>query len=249
MRVFTVTPAINASPITGPGTPPTLADNVPGAYTYIQQLITWLNQQYGYLNPTYTPPDTNVSYPLDSLLPDQNGALNGESSATPFTGTDRNYNFAIARVRLKGSFRRIRPGLTGVKVFFRLMTPTQTFDTDYINTTSATTAADPQVTYPSSGSLNDPQSPKPGTDSSGNINGCSLPFFATNNYNSSPPTTTPAAPNNQNIEIPAGQDYAWAFYGCFLNVNDPSNTFGNLPFPFSGPAPVEFWLAAARPIG
>ncbi len=60
-------------------------------------------QQYGYLNPNYTPPDTNTSDPLDTLLPDQGGALYGDSSATPFTGTNNNYNFAIARVRLKGS--------------------------------------------------------------------------------------------------------------------------------------------------
>ena len=89
-------------PVTGSGAP-TLSDSVAGAYTYITQLITWLNQQYGYLNPAYTPPDTNIYDPLDTLLPDQNGALNGDSSVTPKTGTNNNYNFAIARVRLKGS--------------------------------------------------------------------------------------------------------------------------------------------------
>ena len=72
------------------------------AYTYIQNLITWLNKNFGYLNTTYTPPDTNVSDPLDSLLPEQ-CAPDGDSSVTPNTGPNKNYNFAIARVRMKGS--------------------------------------------------------------------------------------------------------------------------------------------------
>lgn len=246
LRVFTGTPALDNTPVAGPGpipsiAPPTLTDSVAGAYNYIGQLITWLNQQYGYLNPAYTPPDTNVSDPLDSLLPVQNGALNGDSSATPFTGTDRNYNFAIARVRLKGS-SGVAAQASNVKVFFRLMT-TQTFDTDYINSTTATTTADPQVTYPSTGSLNDPQSPLPGTDHSGNVNGCSLPFFATANFNSSPTDYSLGGVNNQDIEIPATHDYAWAFYGCFLNVNDATNTYGTLPF--IGPVPVQAWLSGS----
>ena len=74
-----------------------------GAYTYITNLITWLNQQIGYLNPSYTPPDTNMSDPLDTLLPAQGGALYGDSTVNWKTNGNNNYNFAIARVRLKGS--------------------------------------------------------------------------------------------------------------------------------------------------
>ena len=234
LRVFTGTPGpTGTTPVAGAGAP-TLSDSVGGAYTYITQLITWLNKQYGYLNPAYTPPDTNISDPLDTLLPDQNGALEGDSSVTPKTGTNNNYNFAIARVRLKGSSGTA----SNVKVFFRLFT-TQTFDTDFINSTSAVTSADPNVTYPSSGSSNNPQSPLPGTDGSGNVNGCSLPFFATANYNDSPSDYATGGANNQPISIPSGQDYAWAFYGCFLNVNDASNEFGNPP------QPVQAWLAGS----
>jgi len=236
LRVFTGTPALSPTPVVGSGAP-TLTDSVTGAYNYIGQLITWLNQQYGYLNPMYTPPDTNVSDPLDTLLPNQNGALNGDSSATPFTGSDRNYNFAIARVRLKGS-SGVAAQASNVKVFFRLMT-TQTFDTDYINSTSATTTADPQVTYPSTGALNDPQSPLPGTDHNGVVNGCSLPFFATANFNNSPTDYSSGGANNQNIEIPTGNDYTWAFFGCFLNVNDATNEFGTPPLP------VQHYLAGS----
>ena len=97
----------------GPGAirPPTLSDSVTGAYNYIGELITWLNQQYGYLNPNYTPPDTNVSDPLDSLLPHQNGALNGDSSVTPFTGTDQQLQLRHRARPLEGLLRLGRPGL------------------------------------------------------------------------------------------------------------------------------------------
>ena len=164
LRVFTGTPALNATPVAGPGAP-TLADSTQGAYDYITQLITWLNQQVGYLNPGFAPPDTNIFDPLDSLLPNQGGALLGDSTVNWKTNGHTNYNFAIARVRLKGSSGQAAAA-SNVKVFFRLNT-TQTFDTDYINTTSAVTNADPNVTYPSTGALNDPQSPLPGTDGNG----------------------------------------------------------------------------------
>ncbi|MGA8875874.1 MAG: hypothetical protein WB555_10085 [Candidatus Korobacteraceae bacterium] len=232
LRVFTGTPATNNVPVNGNNLPvpsinaPTLADSISGAYSYIQNLITWLNKQYGYLNPNYTPPDTNTSDPLDSLLPDQGGALYGDSTVNPKSGSNNNYNFAIARVRLKGSSGPMAAA-ANVKVFFRLFT-TQTFDTDFINSASAVTNADPNVTYPSTGALNDPQSPLPGTDggSSPKINGCSLPFFATKNYDNGPSDYATPGANNQTIEIPSGQDYAWAFYGCFLNVYDQTNIIG-----------------------
>ena len=60
LRVFTITPtANNQTPIgnvpfnfTSGGSPTTF--DHPAAYTYIQDLITWLNQNYGYLNTTVT---------------------------------------------------------------------------------------------------------------------------------------------------------------------------------------------------
>jgi hypothetical protein len=245
LRVFTVTPtANNQTPIgnvkfTFQGGSPTTFDN-PAAYTYITKLITWLNQNYGYLKTSYTPPDTNVSDPLDSLLPEQFSS-NGDSLVNPTTGANKNYNFAIARVRLKGS-TGAAAAAKDVKVFFRLFT-TQTFDTDFIN--SVATNADPNVTYPPSG--NNPSRPLPGTDSSGVINGCSLPFFATANFGANPSDyqPPPTGANNQTIEIPTAQGaegYAWAFYGCFLNVNDASNIFGSPPGLVQ---PVQQWLVGA----
>ena len=251
LRVFTITPTadkqtpIGNVPFTFQSGSPTTFDH-PAAYNYIQALVTWLNQTYGYLNTSYTPPETNVSDPLNNLLP-QEFTQNGDSSVTPNTGPNKNYNFAIARVRLKGSPASMAAA-QNVKVFFRLFT-TQTFDTDFIN--SAATSADPQVTYPSDGSLGDPTFPLPGTDGNGNVNGCSLPFFATGNYDDNPSDyvpgvgTNPGGPNNQTIEILNG-DYTWAFYGCYLNVNDSTNhmmTPTTNPSSIGWPAPstVAWW--------
>jgi hypothetical protein len=186
----------------------------------------------------FTPPDTNVSDPLDTLLLDQNGALNGNSSVTPFTGPNINYNYAIARVRMKSSSGSAPA--SGVKVFFRLFT-TQTFDTDFINSTAATTSADPNVTYPSDGSLLNPSFPLPGTDSSGAINGCLLPFFATDNWDNSPADYNTLGVNNQTIP---GREYTWAFFGYFLNVNNATNEFGDPTSPY-GRNPVQYWLAGS----
>jgi hypothetical protein len=233
LRVFTITPTKNNQtfignvPFTFQGGNPTTLDTVAG-YTYIKNLITWLNENICYLKPLFTPPDTNSSDPLDTLLPDQNGALNGDSSVTPYTGPNVNYNYAIARVRMKSSSSSAPA--SNVKVFFRIFT-TQTFDTDFINSTTAVTSADPNVTYPPSG--NNPPSPLPGTNGSGVINGCSLPFFATANFDNSP-TDYLAGVNNQTIP---GGEYTWAFFGCFLNVNDSTNQFGGQP--------VQYWLAGS----
>ena len=249
LRVFTITPTANNEipigdaqttdnvPFTFQTGNPTTLDTGAG-YTYIQNLITWLNKNFGYLNSTYTPPDTNLSDPLDSYLPQQNGALNGDSSVTPKTGSIINYNYAVARVRMRSSSGSAPA--SNVNVFFRLFT-TQTFDTDFINSTTATTSADPNVTYASSGSLLNPLTPLPGTDGGGAINGCSLPFFATANFDNSPTDYNAAGTNNQTIP---GGEYTWAFFGCFLNVNDASNEYGDPTSPY-GRHPVQYWLSGS----
>ena len=233
LRVFTGTPAIDPNPVSGAGAP-ALTDSIAGAYQYIQDLVTYLNQQIGYQNAAFTTPDSNVFDPLDTMLPNQGGALNGDSTVTPQSGSANNYNFAIARVRLKGSAGPAGQA-ANVKVFFRMFT-TQTFDTDFVDNASAVSTADPNVTYPSNGGSS-PASPLPGTDGGGTINGCSLPFFATANFGGSPTDYNGGGANNQTIEIPAGQDYTWAFFGCFLNVYDPGNTMGGHS--------VQYWTAAS----
>jgi Pro-kumamolisin, activation domain len=228
LRVFTITAGTTIGSGTGAAT--LGMGGVPDAYTFIQTLITYLNNQYGYPNTTsYSPPtDPAGPDPLDSVLPLQTGALTGDSSVTPGTSSEPNYNFAIARVRLKGA-----AGTTtspGVSVFFRLFS-TQTNDTDFIDTTA--TAADfdsPNVTYPTTSGM-----PTAGTDMSGTVNGCTLPFFATENYDASPTDYDVGGANNQPIAVPTGQDYVWAFFGCFLNVYDPGNVIGGKT--------IQEWLA------
>jgi hypothetical protein len=87
-----------------------------------------------------------------------------------------------------------------------------------------------------------PSFPLPGTDGSGAINGCSLPFFATANSDNNPADYNSPGVNNQTI--PGGEGYTWAFFGCFLNVNDATNEFGD-PTSQYGRHPVQHWLAGS----
>ncbi|MBS0527055.1 MAG: hypothetical protein JSS04_25735 [Proteobacteria bacterium] len=204
LRVFTVTPALNATPIPGV---PAMADSVSGAYTYMQNLLSrWNSQTNGFTNPDG--PD-----PFTTILPGQSDANQGDSSVNPLTvqitgvfppniTISNNYNFAIARVRLQGT---AGAQADKVRVFFRLFT-TQTNDTDY----------DVNGAY-----LSDPDAAgKPGSPRLGAGN-TSIPFFATNNFSSQTDYTT--GPNIQKLTIPDGQDTLWAYYGCFLNLYDPAN--------------------------
>jgi hypothetical protein len=206
LRVFTATPGVSLTPVTG--APAFGADSVSGAYSYIQALIGYLNGHYG--NPSGVDPFD----PSANVIPGQLTALTGDSSVTPTkTVGDRsynNYNFAVARVRMRGT-----AGSAGaaadVKVFFRLW-GTQTADTDW----------NPGYTY-----LSD-------TDASGNplwpeapSDNHTIPFFATGN---TPDFTDPNNPeygtngiNNQTITIEQG-DSQWVYFGCFLNLYDESFT-------------------------
>ena len=116
-----------------------------------------------------------------------------------------NYNFAIARVRLRGS-----SGSAGeaknMRVFFRLWTA-QSPDTDYLTGS----------TYPSNpDAAGLPASPQVGA---GHI---TLPFFASGNLGANS-DYGPGGANTLDIEIPAGRDSTWAYFGCFLNLYDAGN--------------------------
>ena len=205
LRVFTVTPALDATPITGV---PAMADSVSGAYAYIQSVLArWNSSTTGFTNP-------NGSDPFTTILPDQGDSNQGDSSVNPltvrFTGSpfptgisiSNNYSFAIARVRLQGS---AGAQAKNVRVFFRLFT-TQTNDTDY----------DPNGTYSSvANAAGQPGSPLMGA---GNT---SIPFFATDNFSSQTDYST--GPNIQTLTIPDHQDQVWWYFGCFLNLYDPEN--------------------------
>jgi hypothetical protein len=203
LRVFTVTPKIFDTPI--PGVPP-LADNVAGAYSYIQSVLSrWNSSANGFTNP-------NGPDPFTTILPDQGDANQGDSSVNPFTVqvslfginilVSNNYNFAIARVRLRGS---AQSQASNVRVFFRLWT-TQTNDTDYDVNGAYLSNPDPAG--------------KPGSPLMGAGN-TTIPFFATNNFSSQ--TDYTSGPNIQTLTIPDHQDQLWAYFGCFLNLYDANN--------------------------
>jgi hypothetical protein len=228
LRVFTITPeSDNATPV---GNVPFIFQNgsptsldTPAAYAYISALIA-------HFNTTYSDPNGIDPFNISSgVLPGEASAYSGDSTVTPatFNPTDifapyLNYNFALARVRLKGTAGSAGEA-SNVRVFFRLFT-TQTFDTDYINTASAVSAGDPNITYPSNppGSPNAPTSPLPGTNASGVINGSTLPFFAAADQSD----LAAGGVNNRLIKIPTTSDSTWAYFGCFLNVYDPSLLIG-----------------------
>ena len=188
---------------------------------------------------SFTPPDTNSLIRWIRFCRDQNGALNGDSSVTPLTGSIINYNYAIARVRMKGS--AASAPASNVNVFFRLFT-TQTFDTDFINSTTATTQRGSQRHLCLSVAPRIRRLPLPGTDGGG--------ASMAARYHSSPPpisttvllTTMPRAPTTRR-SFPA-ERYTWAFFGCFLNVNDASNEYGDPTSPY-GRHPVQYWLSGS----
>ena len=209
LRVFTATPGLNNTPVTGG---PTFATDSPaGAYTYAQQLLTFLNSNYN---------DPNGTDPFNAVLPGQAAALQGDSSVTPFTiditnlfnvNVYNNYNFAIARVRLFGS-----SGTAGeaknVRVFFRLWA-SQTADTDYQSSTT-------YLSTPDSAGL-------PGFPQTG-VGHTTIPFFASGN-NGANADYGAGGPNIRNIINPSGRDSIWVYYGCFLNMYDPANVVDGQP--------------------
>jgi hypothetical protein len=204
LRVFKATPAQNNIPVGGG---PTFAnDSVPGAFDYVAQLL-------GYLNTNFA--DPSGIDPFATLLPGQSGALSGDSSVSPVTvefnfpsfAIYNNYNFAVARVRLRGLANDVAPG---VKVFFRLWS-SQTADTDF----------QPSTTYLSTQTGGHPSAPLVGD---GNR---TIPFFATGNLGANTDYGAGGV-NNKDITLDIG-DYKWAYYGCFLNVYDQNNLVNGQP--------------------
>ncbi|MDP9024532.1 MAG: hypothetical protein M3N13_04035 [Candidatus Eremiobacteraeota bacterium] len=214
LRVFTATPAQNGTPVSG--APPFPGDSTADAFTYIQQLLGWLNTNFS---------DPTGADPFSTVLPAQGSAFTADSSVTPITFDFSNpfnprfyanYNFAVARVRLRGPAGP--PGTaSNVRVFFRLWC-TETPDTDYLTAT----------TYPSALTNGLPSSPQVGSDH------VTLPFFA------SPSGTADYAGGGTNIHdvtITSG-DSVWRYYGCFLNVYDATNVIDGRP--------VQQWLTGTH---
>jgi hypothetical protein len=190
-------------------------DTIGGAYAYIQSLLSWLNDPNNHFTDGTHDPFTS------GVIPQQGAALTGDSSVTPFTVDISNifnirifgnYNFAIARVRLRGGSGS---SAANAKVFFRMWS-TQSADTDF----------QPGSTYLSNQTGGHPSSPLPAPD------GHTFPFFATSNQ---PDLNDPNDPeygsngvNNRTVTIGSG-DQAFAYYGCFLNVYDPGDLVNGTP--------------------
>src|SRR5262249_29736970 len=155
------------------------------------------------LNQNYWDPNGVDAFAVTGgVLPGQQSAYTADSSVTPFTSGFSNYNFALARVRLRGPNGS---QAQNTRVFFRLW-GTQTADTDY----------QPGSTYLSHlDTAGQPDWPLVPADSH------TIPFFATgNNPNLSDPNNPEygvGGINNQNVTIGSG-DSIWAYFGCFLNV-------------------------------
>ena len=200
LRVFKAVPGKNNVPVAGG--PVFAADNINGAFSYIQQLLSYLNTNFT---------DPSGTDPFVSIIPGQTGALSGDSSVSPVTvdlsnflniHIYNNYNFAIGRVRLRGLSGDVA---NNVKVFFRLWS-TQTADTDFR----------PSSTYLSTFNVKGhPASPLVGAGNN------TIPFFATGNFAGNTDYINGGI-NNKNITLNAG-DSAWAYFGCFLNLYDPAN--------------------------
>src|SRR5260370_27155841 len=119
---------MNPNPV--PGAPSFNNDSIGGAYGYIQSLLGWLNDPNNHFAD-----GTNDPF-ASGVIPQQGAALTGDSSVTPFTidisnifniRIHSNYNFAIARVRLRGGSGS---SAQNAKEFFRMWS-TQSADTDF----------------------------------------------------------------------------------------------------------------------
>lgn len=178
------------------------------AYASIQAFIGWLNGNTAFTQPS-------VTDPLNAL-PGQIGYETADSSVTPGAPGDPNYNFAVARVRLRGT---ALDQANNCRVFFRLFVA-QSADTDFqpsttYKSTQGTSGADaghPVFPLASATGLSDP----------GGQSLQTIPYFATDiNGTHDYDGTVPNA-NIRNVQIPAGQDQVWAYYGCFLDIYDAS---------------------------
>jgi len=214
VRVFTVTPGLDPAPV--PGVAAMQADTYDAAYGYIQGVLAHLNDPAsGFTDGTRDPF-------AGSAIPQQGLALSNDSSVSAFThyfleGVDaayRNYGFAIARVRLRGT-GAAAGNAKNVKVFFRVWAAA-TPDTGF----------DPTGNYNSQLEDDKPHWPKAAPDLA------TIPFFATEN---TPDLTDPDnaeygknGVNNRKITIGSG-DVTWAYFGCFLNFFDPHNKLNGVP--------------------
>ncbi len=213
MRVFTVTPAALSS-----GQSPLPYSSI--AYgsdpnVYISALIDELNL-------SFTDP-SNVSTPFNAISTseDESALMLGQTDAS---GNDV-YNFALARVRLQGD------AAANVRMFFRLFISSSP-DTDFDPTT--TFASLPQ-TDASGKNIADTLIPVLGVPTTDMPS--TLPFFARARIDSTQQVMTlQSDPKNvQNIAQPLAGNEVYAYFGCYLDINQPTLRFPLNPAGTSSP--------------
>ncbi|MBV8196774.1 MAG: hypothetical protein JO263_01445 [Candidatus Eremiobacteraeota bacterium] len=178
------------------------------AYGSIQNFIQFLNGSTTYTQPSATD--------LLDNLPGQTGFETADSSVTPTDGAGHTaYNFAVARVRLRGASL---DQANNCRVFFRLFVA-QSADTDfqpsttYLSTQGTSGADAGHPVFPlASAQTTDPSGQTLQT----------TPYFATDINGTHDYDGTTANANIRNVQIPNGGDQIWAYYGCFLDIYDAS---------------------------
>lgn len=202
LRVFSTIAGQSALP----GAPAMTSD----PYASIQSLLQHLNG-----NASFTQPATTD--PLNAL-PGQGGYETADSSVSPVDAQHhQRYNFAIARVRLRGTHGAQAPN---VRVFFRMFVA-QSCDTDFQPSgayksqlgTSGADSGHPVFPLASNSGLSDPSGNSLRT----------IPFFATDSAGTHDYDGTTQDANIRTIEIPTTDDSVWAYFGCFLDMYDASN--------------------------
>jgi hypothetical protein len=200
LRVFSV--IAGQSPLSG--APAFTSD----AYTSIQNFIAFLNG-----SSTYTQPRT-----IDLLdnLPGQTGFETADSSVSPTDGSGHTaYNFAVARVRLRGT---ALDQAANCRVFFRLFVA-QSCDTDFQPSTTYKSTQGASGTGADAGHPVFPLASAVTTDPSGQTLQ-TTPYFATDINGTHDYDGSNLNANIRSVQIPSGQDQIWAYYGCFLDVYD-----------------------------
>ena len=203
LRVFQVIPDLNQEPFIN------FPSGANAPFDYLGNLLTYLNDaSNGYTQQGGTDPFQTLN--------EQNDLIEDSSVANQVLGPDNKkhtaYNFAIARVRMRGTGSTA----TNVKVFFRMFA-TQSNDTDY----------DPQTTYLSTyDALNLPDKPLNGVDATTNPpDNLTFAFFATSggadDYDLS--GSNPGA--NEATISSSSNNETYHYFGCYLNVGDlPPNS-------------------------
>lgn len=182
-----------------------MSSNEADAPGFISDVIQNLNDSNG----------TVGSDSFEGLTQDENG------SALEFHQMDnygrKVFNFALARVRINGTTGSKTP--TPVRVFFRLFQAQNT--TSNFNTMTTYRFADEKINgadnkIPLLGVQNDAQ---------GNPEYVTIPCFATARNNLTGPADMhfqQDSPNAQNITVTPGAE---AYFGCWLDINQPQQTF------------------------